>query len=134
MDKTTLILMMVSLLVVFIVLVTAYVIMGRSKKAVHSNAETAVTFETMKRVINRVTASNEELNRAVDTIIECYCQISDGQRGIGAYESLLENLCIHPNTDSKMILRFQKALIATNQRFKEQIEKALKLGLAARGK
>lgn len=136
MDKTTLILMMVSLLVLFIVLVTAYVIMGRSKKAVQptENEEVVVTFEMMRSVINHASASNAELNHAVNTIIEDYGNITEGERSLEVYESLLEMLCIHKNTDSKIILRFQKALRNANPKFRGEIEKALKLGLSERDK
>lgn len=133
MDKTALIFAMVGLLVFFIVLVTAYVIMGRSKKAVQPSEE-AVTFEMFQADIERPSSTNTQLNRAVDTIIECYAQAIDAERPFDVYASLMEKLCVHPNTDSKVILRFQKALIAANPRYKGQMEKALKVGLAARGK
>jgi len=128
MDKTTLVLVMAGLLVLFIVLVAVYVIMGRSKKATAVNVEEVVTFETICSVINSTSSSNVQLNRAVATIIEHYGQISD----FGAYGGLLEKLCIHPATDSKVILRFQKALITANVNYKESIEKTLKLGLEGR--
>ncbi|MDP3266312.1 MAG: hypothetical protein Q8M39_05755 [Sulfuricurvum sp.] len=130
MDKTTLVLVMAGLLVLFIALVFIYVWIGRSKKETAVNVEEVVTFETICSVINSTSSSNVQLNRAVATIIEHYGQISD----FGAYGGLLEKLCIHPATDSKVILRFQKALIAANPKYKEQIEKALKVGLAGRDK
>ena len=128
MDKTTLILVMVGLLVLLVILVVVYVIMGRSKETVSSGNETAITFESMSSIINRTSASNGELNRAVDIIIDNYCHITDFE----VYGSLLEKLCTHPHTDSKVILRFQKALITANPKYEEQIEKRLKLGLAGR--
>lgn len=119
---------MAGLLVLFIVLVAVYVSMGRSKKAVRVSGATVITFETMCAIINRTSATNPELNRAIDTIIERYSHIGD----FDVYGSLLEKLCTHPHTDSKVILRFQKALITANPKYKEQIEQRLKVGLAGR--
>lgn len=128
MDKITLILIMAGLLVLFIVLVSIYVWIGRSKKEVPASLQAVVTFEGLCALIHNRSASNEQLNDAVDTIIERYVHIEDFR----VYASLLEALCVHPNTDSKVILRFQKALIIANPKLKDQIEKTLKLGLAGR--
>lgn len=128
MDKTTLILVMVGLLVLLVILVVVYVIMGRSKETIGSSTEAVVTFETMRSLINRTSTSNTELNRAVDTILERYGNITDFE----PYGALLERVCTHPKTDSKVILRFQKGLITANPKYKDQIEKRLKLGLAER--
>jgi hypothetical protein len=128
MDKITLILIMAGLLVLFIVLVSIYVWIGRSKKEVPASLQVVVTFEGLCALIHNRSASNLQLNDAVDTIIGRYSHIEDFR----VYASLIEALCVHPNTDSKVILRFQKALIAANPNHKEQIEKTLKLGLAGR--
>lgn len=128
MDKTTLILIMAGLLVLFIVLVSIYVWIGRSKKEVQATAQAVITFEGMCSRIHSRSTSNAQLNDAVNTIIERYGHIQD----FSVYGSLLEALCIHPNTDSKVILRFQKGLIVANPNLKDQIEKTLKLGLAGR--
>ena len=82
----------------------------------------------MCAVINKNASTNAQINHAVDTIIARYSHIDD----YGVYGGLLEKLCVHPATDSKVILRFQKALIAANVNYKESIEKTLKLGLAGR--
>ena len=134
MDKTTLILAMISLLLLFIGLVSIYVWSGRSKKTVSTSSEAVVTFETMCAVINHASSKNPELNRAVDTIIERYGHVVEGERPFEAYASLLAKLCVHPHTDSKMILRFQRSVLAVNPQYKEQIEHTLKLGLAGRDK
>lgn len=128
MDKTILTLGLAGLLVLFIVLVSIYVWIGRTKKEVVKSCEAVVTFEGMCSLIHNYSASNVQLNSAVDTIIERYGHIEDFR----VYASLLEALCVHPNTDSKVILRFQKALITANPNLKDQIEKTLKLGLAGR--
>lgn len=130
MDKTTLLLVMAGLLLLFIALVFIYVWIGRFKKAIVHHEETAETFPMMCAVIHQNASNNTELNRAVESIIEHYNHIDDFR----VYASLLEKLCVHPSTDSKVILRFQKALITANPQFKDQIEKTLKLGLAGRDK
>lgn len=128
MDKTTLILVMGGLLLLFIVLVSIYIWIGRSKKELPTSAQAVVTFEQMCALIHNYSASNAQLNGAVDTIIGRYGNIEN----FSVYASLLEALCVHPNTDSKAILRFQKGLIAANPNLRDQIEKTLKLGLAGR--
>lgn len=133
MDKTTLILVMAGLLLLFIVLVFIYVWSARLKKEVVLNDEaTVVTFPMMCAVINHASSKNPELNRAVDTIIERYCDVIEGERPFDVYASLLAKLCVHPHTDSKVILRFQRAVLAANPRQKEEIERTLKMGLAGR--
>jgi uncharacterized protein YpmS len=86
---------MVGLLILLVVLVVVYVIMGRSKEAEPSSSETVVTFETMRSIINRTSTSNAELNRAVDTILERYGNITDFE----TYGALMERVCTHHNTD-----------------------------------
>ena len=128
MDKTTLILVMVGLLVLFIVLVSIYIWIGYTKEEVHVDTEVAITFLGMRTLIYSKHTSNAQLNDAADTIIRHYSHIKDFR----VYASLLEALCVHPNADSNVILRFQRGLITANPNLKGQIEKALKLGLAGR--
>lgn len=133
MDKTTLILVLAGLLVLFIALVSMYVWSARSKKqVVVVNEANGETFSMLCEVINHVSSKNSELNRAVDTIIERYGHVVEGERPFDVYGSLLAKLCVHPHTDSKVILRFQRAVLAANPSYKDQIENSLKLGLAGR--
>lgn len=132
MDTTTLVFILLGLFIVLIILVVVYVIIGRSKKAVIPTEISTETFPMLCAVINHVSSKNSELNRAVDSIIEHYCDIVEGERPFDVYGSLLAKLCVHPHTDSKVILRFQRAVLAANPQFKDQIENSLKLGLAGR--
>lgn len=132
MDKTTLFLVLLGLLILLIVLVAIYVSMQRKSKPIEVEEGTVVTFKSLQAIIANTSTSNQELNRTVDTLLEQYHKIGEGQHDFTYYASMIESLCIHPNTDSKMILRFQKALIKANPRFKDQIEKTLKLGLSER--
>ncbi|MDP3464171.1 MAG: hypothetical protein Q8R86_00195 [Sulfuricurvum sp.] len=131
MDKVTLLLIMVGLLFTLIFLVLLYVWVSRTKRA--PDAQAAETFESLQSLISDVSTSNNDLVRAVEVLIEKFIQIGEGTRDYSHYEALIERLCIHPHTDSKVVLRFERALRSANPRFKEKIEKALKHGLAHRG-
>jgi hypothetical protein len=50
------------------------------------------------------------------------------------YENLIHGVCVHPNTDSKLVSRFEKRLRDANPNFKEKIQKTLKEGLSKRDK
>ena len=75
MDKTTLILVMVGLLVLFIVLVSIYIWIGHTKEEVHVDTEVAITFLGMRTLIYSKHTSNAQLNDAADTIIRHYSHI-----------------------------------------------------------
>lgn len=130
MDKVTLLLIMMGLLFTLIFLVLLYVWVSRTKKA--PDAQAADTFESLQSLISDVSTSNNDLARAVEVLIEKFIQIGEGTRDYSHYEALIEKLCIHPHTDSKVVLRFERALRSANPRFKEKIEKALKHGLSHR--
>jgi len=134
MDKTTPLLIMGTLLVVLILLVMLYVWIGRSKRKVVPEIIVPVTFESLQAIIHHPSSTNRELNHAVNTIIERFIDVGSGNRGFEKYASLLKKLCTHPHTDSKIILQFEKALRVANPRYKEEVEKALSLGLAERDK
>lgn len=130
MDKVTLLLIMMGLLFTLIFLVLLYVWVSRTKKA--PDAQAADTFESLQSLISDTSTSNNDLARAVEVLIEKFIQIGEGTRDYSHYEALIEKLCIHPHTDSKVVLRFERALRSANPRFKEKIEKALKHGLSHR--
>lgn len=132
MDTFTLVITAVSLLFALIFLVFIYVWMTRTKKSGVSDAKAPETFESLQSLIADVSTSNNDLARAVEVLIEKFIQIGEGTRDYSHYEALIEKLCIHPRTDSKVVLRFERALRSANPRFKEKIEKALKHGLSHR--
>ncbi len=120
---------MLPLLFVLIVLVFVYVWMGR----VHQPEEAIVpeTFESLSSIIRARSSTNAELSRAVSLLIKNFVRIE--AHNTGAYMQLIEMLCIHPHTDSKMLLRFEKALREANPSHAAEIKHALNTGLAARG-
>ncbi|MFA6188724.1 MAG: hypothetical protein WC680_05550 [Sulfuricurvum sp.] len=132
MDKITLLLVLLGLLIVLIVLVAIYVSMQRKSKPIEPEESGAVTFKSLQAIIAKASTSNQELNSAVDILLEQFNKIDEGKQAFTYFAGLIEKLCTHPNTDSKMILRFQKGLIVANPRYKDQIEKTLKLGLSER--
>jgi len=132
MDKTTPLLIMGALLVVLIVLVVLYVWIGRSKRKGVEDVDVPVTFASLQAVIHHPSSTNGELNDAVNIILEKFIEVGSTERGFEKYASLLQTLCTHPHTDSKVILKFEKALRTANPRYKEEIGKTLRLGLAQR--
>lgn len=127
---TNLILTLVGLLFLLIVLVFLYVWLGRTGKNEPAVSEKIETFESLREIINNRGTNNAELNRAAGAIIERFARIDS--RHIAAYQHLIETLCVHPHTDSKLILRFEKALREANPALNHEIEQALAIGLAAR--
>jgi len=132
MDKTTPLLIMGTLLVVLIVLVVLYVWIGRSKRKGVEDVDVPVTFASLQAVIHHPSSTNGELNDAVNIILEKFIEVGSTERGFEKYASLLQTLCTHPHTDSKVILKFEKALRTANPQYKEEIGKTLRLGLAQR--
>lgn len=128
---TTLILTMVGLLFLLIALVFIYVWIGRSRKSSVNSIKTIETFESLSELIKNRTSGTDELQRAAELILEHYGTIEP--HALKQYQALIETLCVHPRTDSKLIVRFEKSLRSANPRFAHEIEHALSRGLAARG-
>lgn len=128
---TTLILTLVGLLFLLIALVFIYVWIGRTGKNAPSSLETVETFESLREILKNPASTNAQLNRAVTIMADRFARIDSHH--IGVYKQLLETLCVHPHTDSKLVLRFEKALREANPSYTHEIEQALAIGLAARG-
>lgn len=128
---TTLILTMVGLLFLLIALVFLYVWSSRLRRSKSAVLEPIETFESLCALLRDPRTPNGELHRAVSVISDRYCAISP--QTIGAYQKAIEALCTHPHTDSKLVIRFEKALRAANPHFTHEIERSLAIGLAKRG-
>lgn len=126
MDVLTLFFAVVALLFMLILLVFLYVWLGRTQTTETAEPE---TFESLCRVIYAHTATNKALNYAADTILNRFGTIQE----YTVYEKLLKALCLHANTDSALVSRFEKILRDNNPKFKEKIQKTLKEGLSKRG-
>lgn len=130
MVTANLILAIVGLLFLLIALVALYVWIGKSKTAVEVQ-ETVETFESLGNIIKNSSSSAKELNHAVETILLRFGKMN--AHTVGKYKHLVEALCTHPRTDSKIILKFEKTLRTNNPDYSHEIEKSLAVGLAARG-
>jgi hypothetical protein len=126
-----LILTIAGLLILLIVLVMLYVWIGKSKPVVSEVPNVIETFESLSAMINERSSSTKELYHATEMILKHFGHING--HTLGKYTHLLETLCTHPRTDSKLILHFEKTLRSNNPDYTHEIEKALALGLASRG-
>jgi len=131
MITANLILTIIGLLFLLILLVALYVWSNKSKTAAEAIPSTIETFESLSAIIKNRYSSARELNHAVEMILSHFGTITS--HTIGKYKLLLEELCTHPHTDSKLILRFEKTLRMNNPSYTHDIEKSLALGLAQRG-
>ncbi len=131
MITVNLILTIVGLLFLLIGLVALYVWSSKKKTPSNASPATIETFESLSAIIKNSTSSTSELNRAINLILERFATIN--AHSIGSYKHLLEALCTHPKTDSKLILKFEKTLRIKNPDYSDEIERALAIGLAARG-
>jgi uncharacterized iron-regulated membrane protein len=131
MIPVNLILTIVGLLFLLIALVALYVWIGKRKTVSEEVPQKVETFESLSAVIQNRASSNAQLSHAVEMIVNHFGTISPS--ALPHYKNLLESLCIHPHTDSKLVLRFEKALRQSNTKYSHEIEQALALGLAARG-
>ncbi|OHD96118.1 MAG: hypothetical protein A2552_09045 [Sulfuricurvum sp. RIFOXYD2_FULL_44_160] len=131
MITANLILTIAGLLFILIVLVALYVWSSKSKTVPETVPTTIETFESLSAIIKNRSSSARELNHAVEMILSHFGTITS--HTVGKYKLLLEELCTHPRTDSKLILRFEKTLRMNNPTYAHDIEKSLALGLAQRG-
>lgn len=131
MITANLILTIVGLLFLLIILVALYVWIGKNKTLKIEAPHTIETFESLSEMIKNKSSTAKELHHAVEMILEHFGGIDS--HSVGKYLYLLEALCTHPRTDSKLILRFEKTLRTHNLDYSHEIEKALAIGLAARG-
>lgn len=131
MDKVTLLLTLVGLLFFLILLVFFYIMMGRKPKLPEvRDPSIPLTFEQLEAIIYLPASSNAALNSAAKEILKRFISIGE----FSHYRKLIEAICTHANTDSKLISDFEKQLRDANPKHKEEIRKALKEGLAKRDK
>lgn len=130
MITVNLILTIVGLLFLLIALVAIYVWSSKGK-AVNTTPPEIETFDSLSAVIRNKSSNNAALNHAVESIMHRFGTITPST--LQSYKNLLETLCVHPHTDSKLLLRFEKGLRQANPTYSHEIEQALAIGLAARG-
>lgn len=86
------------------------------------------TFEELSKVIHTSYSSLDELDQAVIEILLRYSKINDFE----LYEKLLQKICTHKNSSSKLILKFQRGLIEENKTMKLKLDKTLEIGMKVR--
>ncbi len=128
---TTLILMMVGLLFLLVTLVFVYVWTSRSKVTPADQNRSTETLDTLIAIVQNRSSREDDLVYAIDRILARHGSIE--AQNFERYERLIIELCVHPNTASKLILRFEKTLRSLNPEYAGQIERALAQGLAQRG-
>ncbi len=131
MITANLILTIVGLLFLLIALVALYVWLGKSKQVSQSVSASVETFESLSNIIINKSSGSRELHHAVEMILAHFGTMSS--HTVSKYLHLLEALCTHPRTDSKLILLFEKTLRTNNPSYAHEIEKSLAVGLASRG-
>lgn len=132
MMTANLILMIAGLLFLLVALVVVYIWIGKSKPIpLTAQPQKIETFESLSEIIKNRSSSSSDLNHAVEIILSRFGHINS--HTLSKYQHLLEALCTHPYTDSKLILRFEKTLRTANPDYTHEIEKALSIGLASRG-
>jgi len=130
---TSLLLTLAVLSALLILLVFIYVSAGKNKKSQDNlTQDRLLTFDEIKAMIASSRTPQKDLYQAVEILISHYITINH-EHPLGTYTALLATLCIHPNTDSKLILKYEKALRGANPQYSDEIALALKEGLAARG-
>ncbi len=131
MMTANLVLTLIGLLFLLIALVALYVWIGKSKTIAENSPETIETFESLSDIIKSRSSGARELKHAVEMILIRFGTMD--ARTFGKYLALIEALCTHPRTDSKLILHFEKTLRMKNPDYAHDIEKSLAIGLAKRG-
>lgn len=131
MITANLVLTMIGLLFLLIGLVALYVWIGKSKTLTETAPSSIETFESLSSIIKNRSSSARELHHAVEMILSHFGTMN--AHTVGKYRYLLEALCVHPHTDSKLILLFEKTLRTNNPDYTHEIEKSLAIGLAKRG-
>lgn len=128
MDKTNLIFIILSLVVVLAFLLFLLFKPKQNKREVKVKKSSSVSFDDLLMVLKNTASSTQELGECVDTILKDYREIDD----FSGYEKAIVYLCKHPNTNKRLIIRLDTTLEKYNPSFKTKIASALKMGLDSR--
>jgi hypothetical protein len=107
---------------------------SRSQK---STTATPPTFEMLLAIISNQKSSSDELEAALKSVIEYYGVIPPKEgihphKMFKKYAQLIITLCRHKNTNSKLILFFDRELQKRNPSYVSNIEEMLQRGLNSR--
>ncbi len=147
MISSNLIIVIVFLSLILLILVFLY-INNRKKNAKHKELKSSKTsqsarktipptFELLKRIIKDNKTSMLELEDAITDLMQYYGEIPP-KRGLtpdkmfSEYATLLIAVCRHKNTNTKIVVKFDKQLREKNPLYASNIDEMLQRGLNSR--
>jgi len=109
----------------------------KSKSSLPKN-DSFVSLESLLQIIKDKKSTTKELSEALDLVLKHHGTIHPklGVRthpDFDVYGEILLRICRHPNTNTKLILNFDKALEAKNEAYKKDINDFITKGLNSRG-
>ncbi len=144
MEITLLIKSAMGLLVILIILIYLFFFSSKKKKVVkkvvkkESKPKVNYDLEHLRSIIKSKKSTSKELKDALDLILKYHGTIHKklGVRvhpDFDIYMDVLFTLCRHPNTNTSLIINFDKELEKLNPEYKPEINDALSKGLNSRG-
>ncbi|MFA6196125.1 MAG: hypothetical protein WC656_05740 [Sulfurimonas sp.] len=109
----------------------------QSVTEVKMTKEPVVDLEYLKAIIEHKRTTSKELQAALDLVLKHYGVIPSKvgvlyHHDFQIYMDILFSICIHPNTNKDIILRFDKELERLNPEYKVEINEAITKGLNSR--
>ena len=149
MDIELIIKSVVGLIVLLTVLVIVFILPARAKKKKKAQAKKSVKkvveekekvlpFDELRAIVRRKSSTTEDLQKAVDQIVEHYSKIHP-KMGIRShpefdkYVDLIVHLVRHRNTNKDLILKLDRALVKNNPDYKAELNDTLTKALNSRG-
>ena len=149
MDIELIIKSVVGLIVLLTLLVIVFILPARAKKKKKAQAKKSVKkvveekekvlpFDELRAIVRRKSSTTEELQKAVDQIVEHYSKIHP-KMGIRShpdfdkYVDLIVHLVRHRNTNKDLILKLDCALVKNNPDYKAELNDTLTKALNSRG-
>lgn len=129
---------------VFVLAFLIFLLLSAKKKRVQQSAnevkavnEPVVDLESLKAIIEHKRTTSKELQEALDLVLKHYGVIPSKvgvlyHHDFQIYMDILFSICIHPNTNKKIILGFDKELERLNPEYKVEINEAITRGLNSR--
>ncbi|MEA3228266.1 MAG: hypothetical protein U9P38_04250 [Campylobacterota bacterium] len=131
MDITSLIKLGIGLIIVLAILLFFLLFLQKSKrkKSYQKSQKRVPSFNSLVAIIKDKQSSTKELQKSLDLIINYYGIVEN----IDIYRDVFLNICTHPHTETKMILKFDRELSKKNPKYKTEINSAIFEGLELRG-
>lgn len=144
MNSTILLIVMMVLLVLLIILVLVFTAGPKDEKKAASKGtvplkakEKVPTFEVLRATMKAKASSTEDIIEAYELLVKHHGIIKD-KMGIRVnpdfdrYMDLIFAVTRHKNANSKLVIGFEKALIAKNPQYEREIADAFNRGLSSR--